>query len=76
MDERAKAIISALAIITVNVCAYFGIALDQDQLTRGLLAIGALATLIYGIWKNHNFTTAAIEGQKLTDAIKAGDWDA
>jgi uncharacterized membrane protein len=76
MDERAKAIVSALAIIAVNVCAYFDIKLDQNQLTSGLLAIGALLCTIYGIWKNHNFTDAAIEGQKVTDAIKAGDTDA
>lgn len=76
MDERAKAIVSAVAIIAVNVCAYFGITLDQGQLTTGLLAACGLACTVYGIWKNHNFTQAAIEGQKVTDAIKAGDRDA
>ena len=34
-----------------------------------------LAATIWGIWHNHNFTSAAQEGQLVTDGIKHGGGD-
>lgn len=71
MDERIKAIISAAVVIIVNVAALCGFDLgDGMNLQNALLAIAALVSWIWAIWKNHNFTDAAAEGQKVVDAIK------
>ena len=83
MDERIKAIISASAIIIVNAVSFWGISLDLGVLTNALFAIAMLVSTIYGIWKNHNFTFAAAQGQLVVDHIKTeqkatklGDGDA
>ena len=70
MSERTKAIISAAVIIVVNVAAIYGISLDQGILLTALCAVADLAAMLWGIWKNHNFTYAAAQGQMVTDKIK------
>lgn len=70
MDERTKAIISAVAVIAVNVAAFMGIALDQATVLNALMGVAMLAATVWGVWHNHNFTEAAIEGQRLTDLRK------
>ena len=71
MDERIKAIISAAVVIIVNVAALCGFDLgDGMNLQNALLAIAALISWVWALWKNHNFTDAAAEGQKVVDAIK------
>lgn len=70
MSERTKAIISATIIIVVNVAAMRGISLDQGMLFNAVCAIADLVALIWAIWKNHNFTYAAAQGQLVVDRIK------
>jgi len=70
MNERTKAIISAAVIIMVNVAAIYGISLDQSVLMNAICAIAELAALLWAIWKNHNFTYAAAQGQLVVDRIK------
>lgn len=71
MNERIKAIISAAVVIVVNVAALAGFDLgDGATLQNALLAIAAMVSWAWAIWKNHNFTDAAAEGQKVVDAIK------
>lgn len=70
MNERTKAIISAAVVIAVNVAAIYGISLDQGALTNGVCAVVEMVALLYAIWKNHNFTLAAAQGQMVTDKIK------
>lgn len=45
---------------------------DESQLTEIITYIVGGAATLYAAWKNHNFTRAAKEGQRVTDAIKAG----
>lgn len=45
---------------------------DESQLTEFFTYIIGGAATLYAMWKNHNFSKAAKEGQRLTDAIKAG----
>lgn len=71
MDERTKAIISAIVILIVNIAAMFGVSLDANVWFSGLCAIVMLATNIYAIWKNHNFTSEAAEAQAYLDNLKA-----
>lgn len=70
MDERIKAILSAAAVIAVNALSFWGITLDLGMVTNALLAIAMLVSTIWGIWKNHNFTRAAAQGQLVTNKIK------
>ena len=70
MSERTKAIISAAVIIIVNVAAIYGISLDQGMLLNAICAIADLAAMLWAIWKNHNFTYAAAQGQLVVDNIK------
>ena len=72
IDERWKAIFSAIGIIIVNAAALMGIDLgDGANIQDVLLGCAWLASLAWAIWKNHNFTAAAAEGQRVVDAIKA-----
>lgn len=72
IDERWKAIFSALGIIIVNAFALVGIDLgDGAQLQDALLGLAWLASIAWAIWKNHNFTYAAGQGQRVVDAIKS-----
>ena len=72
IDERWKAIFSAIGVIIVNAAALMGIDLgDGANIQDVLLGLAWLASLAWAIWKNHNFTAAAAEGQRVVDAIKA-----
>ena len=72
VDERWKAIFSAIGVIIVNAAALMGIDLgDGANIQDVLLGLAWLASLAWAIWKNHNFTAAAAEGQRVVDAIKA-----
>ena len=72
VDERWKAIFSAIGVILVNAAALMGIDLgDGANIQDVLLGLAWLASLAWAIWKNHNFTAAAAEGQRVVDAIKA-----
>lgn len=72
IDERWKAIFSAIGVIIVNAAAIMGIDLgDGASIQDVLLGCAWIASLAWAIWKNHNFTAAAAEGQRVVDAIKA-----
>ena len=72
IDERWKAIFSALGIIIVNAFALVGIDLgDGAQVQDFMLGLAWVASIAWAIWKNHNFTAAAAEGQRVVNAIKS-----
>jgi len=70
MDERTKAIISAAVVIIANAASFYGISIDQGALVNGICAIVMLVSTLWAIWKNHNFTFAAQQGQLVTDELK------
>ena len=70
MDERTKAIISAIVVLVANIAALWGVSIDQGVWINGLCAIVMLVSSIWAIWKNHNFTFASQQGQIVTDEIK------
>lgn len=75
MNETVKATISAAVVVIANVLAMVGITIDQGVVTDGICGVVMLAATVWGIWKNHNFTAAAQEGQLVTDAVKHGGGD-
>lgn len=68
--QTIKAAVSAIVVVAVSVFSAFGIDIDGDALTNVICAVLLVASTIYGVWRNHNFTKAAQEGQKLVDEIK------
>lgn len=70
--QTIKAIVSTIVTVAITVLSAFGIEVDGDLLTNVLCAVVLVGATIYGCWRNHNFTKAAQEGQKLVDEIKAG----
>lgn len=72
IDERWKAIFSAIGVIIVNAAALMGIDLgDGASIQDVLLGCAWIASLAWAIWRNFNFTFAASEGQKVINAIKS-----
>ena len=71
MEEKTKAIISAIVVLIANLAALWGVSIDQGVWVNGLCAIVMLVSSIWAIWKNHNFTFAAQQGQLVTDELKA-----
>lgn len=70
--ERIKAIISALVIVAVNVAAIVGVDIGEgDAITNALLVIVDMLAVLWGIWKNHNFTDEAAMAQDYLDDLKA-----
>ena len=70
MIDRFQSISSAIAVLIVDFVAVMGLSIDTDLLVDILSAVAFIIATIYGIWKNHNFTDAAIEGQRLVNALK------
>lgn len=69
-----QSIIAAIAVVILTVVAPFagrhGMEIDQATATEWATTLVGLATVIWTIWKNFNFTKAAQIGQKRTNEIK------
>lgn len=72
-NETVRALTSAFMTIIAVFCGAIGFDYDATLLQNALSGVLLLASVAWGIWKNHNFTRAAQEGQRLTNAIKAGE---
>lgn len=72
-NETIKACVNALCVLIVAGAGLLGFDLDADLVQNALSSLAFLAAIAYGIWTNFNFTRAAQEGQKVTDAIKRGE---
>lgn len=80
MDTQliVRLIVSIVAVIN-SACAMAGqplLDLGEDQITGVVNVVVLVAAWVWGFWKNNSFTTAAKEGQKVTDALKKGSLDA
>lgn len=72
-SERIKAIITIVVTAAVNIANIYGWAIDVDTTLSAVLTIASAVTIAYSWWKNQNLTTAAVEGQAVTNALKAGE---
>lgn len=68
--ETIKAIISAAVVFICAIAGALGLDLSTETVWQVASAIVFVAAVAWGIWKNHNFTAAAQEGQALVDEIK------
>lgn len=71
MNERVKAIISAIVIIAINIAALLNFDLDGNALTNALMGLAAFLSWVWAIWKNHNFTDEAAKAQVYLDELKS-----
>lgn len=69
--NRTKSVVSAVVVIVVYVASLFGVSLDEGPVTTAVSVTAALAALTWGVWKNHNFTDAANQAQKVLDDLKS-----
>lgn len=69
--ETVKAIASAAVTMICAIAGALGFDLSSDLVLQIISAIVFVASVAWGIWKNHNFTQAAQEGQLLVNEIKA-----
>lgn len=68
--ETIKAVVSMIIVVIVSVLSAIGIDVDGDALTNVVYAVLLIVVTAYGCYRNHNFTQAAQEGQKLIDELK------
>lgn len=45
--------------------------IDENALTTAITGIITICIWAFQLWKNHNFTDAALQGQEVVNAIKA-----
>lgn len=75
--SREKSIASAFVafIFALNVVlTSFGcspLPIDENTTTSIVTAFATVAVWAYDLWRNHNFTDAALKGQEVVDAEKA-----
>lgn len=75
--ERTKAII--LLIVQLFSVAQTGLSIagisqlpfTTDQVSTAIIGVIAVIASVYAWWRNNNLTGAAVQGQQLTNAIKA-----
>lgn len=68
--EKVRSIISAVVLIVIEVASLAGVSISENEVTSIGSAVLAVIVLVYGIWKNHNFTDAAVDAQKYLDQLK------
>lgn len=74
-DTIARTIILVIALLN-QVLAIFGkqaFPVTEDQVYQVISLVATIGTAVWAWWKNNSFTHAAIEGDKIKDAIKSGD---
>lgn len=69
-SEQIKNLVRYAATLVVFIAGLFGVAISEETAAIIVYAVALVALVAYGLWKNHNLTTAAILGQKVLDALK------
>lgn len=69
--DRNQSIISLAAVVAVYICSQLGIVLEEDAAVQVFTAIAGLCAVLWGCWKNHNFTSAAQWAQRQLDEFKS-----
>lgn len=72
-EERIIAVVRLIAMLGSTAATAIGFAIDADSLTLVLLCACAIGSIVWGWWKNSNWTTAAAMAQRFLNAIKRED---
>ena len=77
MDWKQITTIAVAVLTTLNMIltasGHAVLPISEDQVTLVLSCVGQSVGVALAVWKNCNFTKAAKEGQRVTDALKAGE---
>lgn len=77
MDWKQITIIAVAVLTTFNMIltasGHAVLPISEDQITLVISCVGQIVGVALAVWKNCNFTKAAKEGQRVTDALKAGE---
>ena len=71
--KMGKTVASALVIIIVACAGAFGISLDEGVVTDVVGVLFVVASVAYGIYKDHDFTTAARTIATIKEAYKRNE---
>lgn len=71
----ARTIVLAIALINQILVSTGKIPIDieEDTIYQLLSLIATVIASVVAFWKNNSFTLPAIEGDRVKDAVKAGD---
>ena len=76
--KKVAALIAAFISIVNIICSALNITpieLNEEQIYQAVSIIALIISWASNVWYNFNFTRAAKEGQKVTDAIKAAQYE-
>ena len=70
---RTIILVIALANQALAICGKQAFPVTEDQVYQVVSLVVTIGSAVWAWWKNNSFTHAAIEGDKIKDAIKAGE---
>lgn len=73
--NRTESIVSAVVTLVVTIAGLFGCNLSTDVVTSIVSITAVVVAFVYAIWKNHNFTDAAITAQGVLNDLKQSELD-
>ena len=71
--NRQQSIAAAITVIVMAVLGIAGVNVSEELVTDVASAFITLAAFAVAIWKNYNFTDAALKGQAVINAEKNRD---
>ncbi|EDS73522.1 SPP1 phage holin family protein [Anaerofustis stercorihominis] len=74
-DTIARMIFLLVSMIN-GAAAMFGFTkldIDENTIYTVVTGVSVIVSAVIGFWKNNSFTSAAIEGDNLKNALKSGD---
>lgn len=71
--NKIQSIISAIVVLVVEGGSLFGLSVSDSAATTVITMIVAIAAAVYGIYKNHNFSDAAVTAQQVLNSLKSGE---
>lgn len=69
--ERILATVRAASILITTIAAYWGYVWDADQIYQVVTTILAVFAIMWGYWKNNNWTEFAAQAQQLLNTLKS-----
>lgn len=68
--NKTQSIISAIVVLLLFIANQLGWSVSENELVEVVSAIALLAGILWGVWKNHNFTCEACDAQEVLKILK------
>lgn len=69
--DRVLATLRALFMLVTSICTMFGFSVDLDGIYQTILVILMAYSMIWGYWKNNNWTKNAVASQMIKNELKS-----